>query len=68
MLFIPTKGPMSKDSVIRLYYTEGTDKASISVEGKNKNSYALNKKEEVTLRVDIPADGYTLWVWNKSGS
>ncbi|MCR9016211.1 alpha-galactosidase [Aquiflexum gelatinilyticum] len=62
MLFNPTKEPMSKDLVIPLYYTGLNDKASISVEGKNKNSYALNQKQEVTLRVDIPADGYTWFV------
>jgi hypothetical protein len=59
MLFNPTKEPMSKDLVIPLYYTGLNDKASISVEGKNKNSYPLNQNQEVTLKVEIPADGYT---------
>lgn len=59
MLFNPTKEPMSKDLVIPLYYTGLNDKARISVEGKNQNSYPLNQKQEVTLKVEIPADGYT---------
>jgi hypothetical protein len=59
MLFNPTKELMSKDLVIPLYYTGLNDKASISVGGKNQKSYSLNQKQEVTLKVEIPADGYT---------
>jgi len=62
MLFNPTKKPMSKDLVIPLYYTGLSDKAKISVEGENQNSYSLNQRQEVTVRVEIPADGYTWMV------
>lgn len=57
MLFNPTKETMSKELVIPPYYTGLNDKASISVESKNQNSYVLNQNQEVILRVDIPTDG-----------
>jgi hypothetical protein len=59
MLFNPTNQPMSKDLVIPLYYTGLSDAAKISVEGKNQKSFSLNQKQDVTLKVEIPADSYT---------
>ncbi|WP_051315164.1 alpha-galactosidase [Algoriphagus terrigena] len=59
MLFNPTSESIKKEVTLPLYYTGLTDKASIRLEDGSSKSFALNRNYEVSLPVEIPANGYT---------
>lgn len=61
MLFNPNKEPMYKDMVIPLYYSGLKKQAEVSIEDKGFEGFPLNERQELRLRIEIPADGYT-WI------
>lgn len=62
MLYNPLDEDITREITLPLYYTGLTQKARIrEKEGKAK-TYKLDNKQSVTLKVTIPARGYTWYV------
>ena len=62
MLYNPIDEDITREITLPLYYTGLTRKARIrEKEGKAK-TYKLDNKQSVTLKVTIPARGYTWYV------
>jgi hypothetical protein len=59
MLFNPTSETIDKEIALPLYYTGLTDKARIREEEGNAVEYSLNRAFEASVKVQIPANGYT---------
>lgn len=59
MLFNPTSETIDKEISLPLYYTGLTDKARIREDEGNAVEYTLNRTFEVSVKVKIPANGYT---------
>ena len=62
LFFNPTSEPMARTIVLPLYYTGLKDRAMIREQEGRPVAYALDAGRSVTLRVEIPATGYTWFV------
>ncbi|WP_233553655.1 alpha-galactosidase [Algoriphagus lacus] len=65
MLFNPTAEPMKKEIRLPMYYTGLTDQISIRQEDGEIQRLQLNRNFEASLKVEIPANGYTWLVVEK---
>ena len=62
MLFNPLDQEIERQITLPLYYTGLKDKARIREQENSPKRYRLNDRQEVTLTVRIPANGYTWFV------
>jgi hypothetical protein len=62
MFFNPTSQPITRTIHLPLYYTGLTNQAKIREQEGASKKYRLARDYSVTLRVTIPADGYTWFV------
>ena len=65
MLFNPTAEPMKKEIRLPMYYTGLTDQISIRQEDGEIQRLLLSRNFEASLKVEIPANGYTWLVVEK---
>lgn len=63
MIFNPTNRPIKKTLCIPLYYTGLQGKAEISEQDGKFKTIRLNDKREAILTVELPANGYTSYVF-----
>jgi len=61
MLFNPTDKKMEKHLKLPLYYSGLQKNAKVSIEGKASKKYSLNQNQELELKINIPANGFT-WI------
>jgi hypothetical protein len=59
MLYNPSTEKMTQKIVLPLYYTGLTGKASIREKEGKSTSYTIDKNNNVTYEITIPANGYT---------
>ena len=62
LFFNPTSEPMARTIVLPLYYTGLKDRAMIREQEGAPVPYVLDAGRKVTLRLEIPANGYTWFV------
>ncbi|WP_373495080.1 alpha-galactosidase [Aquiflexum sp.] len=62
MLFNPTQEDMEKELELPLYYTGLQNKVKVSIEGKKSKKYQLSHNQDLLIKINIPADGYTWMV------
>lgn len=59
MVFNPTDEVKQETLKLPLYYTGLKEKTIISLEDKTAANYYLDRNYEVTLKIEVPANGYT---------
>lgn len=59
MLYNPLRYPVSRTVDLPLYYAGLTDKAIVSVEGRSPGIYKLDRHYRISVKVKLPAAGYT---------
>ncbi|MEY4336923.1 MAG: hypothetical protein RLZZ45_1842 [Bacteroidota bacterium] len=59
LLFNPTAAPISRTLQLPLYYSGLKGKVSIMEKGESMKQLALDTRQQLGLKVDIPANGYT---------
>jgi hypothetical protein len=62
MLYNPLEVVIQKTVKVPLYYTGLSDKAHISHEGKNEDTYELSRDYSIDLEIEIPARSQTWYV------
>jgi hypothetical protein len=59
LLFNPTAAPISRTLQLPLYYSGLKGKVAIMEKGESMKQLALDTRQQLGLKVNIPANGYT---------